>query len=47
MEAPLGNRKITIVPQGSNTIDGATSHVLTIPYESVNLISQGNNWHVI
>lgn len=47
MSPPLGNRKVTIVAQGTSTIDGATTHVLTVPYESVNLISQGNNWHVI
>lgn len=47
MGPPLGTRKVTIIPQGISTIDGDTTHVLTIPYESINLISQGGNWHVI
>ena len=47
MSPPLGNRKVTILAQGSNTIDDATLVVLTVPYESVTLISQGGNWHKI
>ena len=47
MGAPLGNRKVIVVAQGSATIDDEPSKVLTVPYESINLISQGGNWHVI
>jgi len=47
MGPPLGTRKVTIVAQGTSTIDGDSTRVLTVPYESVNLISQGNSWHVI
>jgi len=47
MGPPIGNKKITIIAQGASTIDGAPTYVLTVPYECVNLISQGNNWHVI
>lgn len=47
MGPPLGPRKVTIIAQGTSTIDDAPTHVLTVPYESVNLISQGNSWHVI
>ena len=47
MGPPLGNRKVTISAQGTNTIDDSSSVVLTVPYESITLISQGGNWHKI
>lgn len=47
MGPPLGNKKVTIIAQGSNTIDDEPSVVLTVPYESVTVLSQGGNWHKI
>lgn len=47
MGPPLGNKKVTIMAQGTNTIDDNSSVVLGVPYESLSVISQGGNWHKI
>ena len=47
MGAPLGNRKVTITTSAGSTIDGAATYVMTIPYESVQLLYRGGNWHII
>jgi hypothetical protein len=47
MGPPIGNRKVTVVAQGSNKIDGSSTVDLTVPYETLCLISQGGNWHKI
>lgn len=47
MGPPLGNRKVTIKPSDSSTIDGANSIIFTVPYESVRLICRGGNWWII
>ena len=47
MGAPMGNRKITLVAQGSATIDGASGYVIVIPYESVTVIANSGNWWII
>lgn len=47
MGPPLGNRKVTIVPQGTATIDGVIEYEMTIPYESVTVISNDGNWWII
>lgn len=44
---PFGTKKLTIVASGANKIDDDTSITLTTPYQSVSLISRGNNWHII
>jgi len=44
---PLGNRKVTITTSDGSTIDGATQYVMSIPYESVQLLYRGGNWHII
>lgn len=46
MSAPIGNRKVTIKPQGT-TIDGQSQIILTVPYEVLRVISQGGSWHKI
>jgi hypothetical protein len=46
MGPPLGNRKVKIASPGT-TIDGATSIVLTNPYESVSVLYRGGKWHII
>jgi len=51
MGPPLGNRKITIVPNTDDSttslIDGKLSYVIEVPYQSVNLICRGGNWWII
>ena len=48
MGAPLGNRKVTILPSSNtNTIDGDTEYVMNIPWESVRLFCRDGNWFII
>lgn len=47
MGPPLGNRKVTITTSDGSFIDGANSYVMTIPYESVQLICRGGDWHIV
>jgi hypothetical protein len=46
MGPPLGTRKVTVTASGFNNIDGNSSYVMTVPYESVSLISRGGDWHI-
>jgi hypothetical protein len=47
MGAPIGNRKVTIIPPGTTTIDGENFLTLQNPYESVTIIFHSNNWFTI
>jgi hypothetical protein len=47
MGPPLGNRKITIVVANSGLIDGGTSYVMEVPYESVSMLCRGGEWHIV
>jgi hypothetical protein len=51
MGPPLGNRKITILPvndANSNvSIDGDDEYVIEVPYGSVSLIYNNNNWWIV
>jgi len=38
---------ITIDGNGSETIDGGLTATLTTQYESITLVSDGSNWHII
>lgn len=38
---------ITIATQGSETIDGAASYVISSNYESVTIYTDGTNWFII
>jgi hypothetical protein len=38
---------VTIARDGSSTIDGATTKILYSQYESITVISDGTNWHII
>lgn len=38
---------VTVDPNGSETIDGAATYVLTLQYQTVTIISDGSNWHII
>ena len=43
---PIGPRKVTIVGQGSTTIDGNANYILQQPYETVSIIGT-DNWYII
>jgi hypothetical protein len=47
MGPPVGNRKVTILTEDSSLIDGATSYVMENPYEFVQLLYRGGDWHVV
>lgn len=47
MDAPMGNRKVTVNTRDGSKIDDASSITLTVPYSSVCLIYRGKNWHII
>jgi hypothetical protein len=47
MGPPLGNRKVTIKPEGSALIDGDEEYILTSPYEAVTVLFRGGNWHIV
>jgi hypothetical protein len=38
---------VTIATTASQTIDGATTKVLTAQYDKVTVVSDGSNWHII
>lgn len=42
-----GTYKTTILTAGADTIDGAASYELDIQYESVTLVCDGTNWHIV
>lgn len=46
MDAPIGNRKVTIMPPGTLTIDGENFLVLQQPWESATII-YNNNWYTV
>ena len=47
MGAPIGNKKVTIVPSGSATIDSQAAVILQNPYEYVTVLYHKGNWHII
>lgn len=47
MGPPLGNRKVTVTTNDGSTIDGSDLYIITVPYESVQLICRGGNWYKI
>jgi hypothetical protein len=42
-----GSNNITINPNGTETIDGAASNILSTQYESIMIQSNGTNWFII
>jgi hypothetical protein len=38
---------ITVDPSSTQTIDGGSTAVLTVQYESISLVSDGSNWSII
>lgn len=47
MGPPLGNRKVTVTTSDGSLIDGDTSYVIEVPYQSVHVICRGGNWWII
>lgn len=47
MGSPIGNRKVTLVPPGSCTIDGKTVITLQNPYETITVLYNKENWFTI
>lgn len=47
MGAPIGNRKVTVVPPGTSTIDGNAVLVLQNPWETVTVLYHKGNWFTI
>lgn len=42
-----GSGKITIRPQTGELIDGKTNYVISVPYQSVNLVFRAGRWWII
>lgn len=47
MGAPIGNKKVTVVPSGSATIDGANFITMQNPYQSITVVYNMGNWYSI
>lgn len=47
MKPPMSKRKVIIISEDNCKFDGYTNHVLHISHESVWLIKNGKEWHVI
>lgn len=47
MGPPLGNRKVTVTTTDGSLIDGDDKYVIEVPYQSVNIICRGGDWHII
>jgi len=47
MGPPLGNRKVTVAVPAGSSIDGSSTYVIEVPYQSVNLLSRGGLWHIV
>jgi hypothetical protein len=47
MGPPLGNRKITVTTTDGGLIDGQAEYVIEVPYQSINIICRGGDWHII
>lgn len=43
--APVGTRKVTVVPQGTNTLNGSTSLTMNTPYQVVRLLAHQQQWY--
>lgn len=47
MGPPIGNRKVTVTTADGALIDGDVEYVMQSPYESITVILQGDDWHII
>lgn len=42
-----GSGKITVKPQTGEKVDGKNTYVISIPYQSINVVSRNSNWWII
>lgn len=42
-----GSGKITIKPQNGELIDGAATYIISVPYQSVNIVFRAGQWRII
>lgn len=47
MGPPLGNRKVTVTTSDGSFIDGSSDYIITVPYQSVNIICRNGDWWII
>jgi hypothetical protein len=47
MGPPIGNKKVTVLSEDACYIDGNTSVDLKLPYESMQLVKNDNQWNII
>lgn len=47
MAPPVGNRKITITTSDGSTIDGSSSYVIEVSYQSVRVFCRGGEWWIV
>lgn len=43
----VGTNTVTVDGDGGDTIDGSADYTMRFQYESITLISDGTNWHLI
>lgn len=41
------SNSITISPSGSEKIDGESNYVISVPYESIMVVSNGSDWYIV
>lgn len=42
-----GSGKITIQPTGGELVDGKVNYIISVPNQSVSLVSRANKWWII
>ncbi len=42
-----GSNNVTVGTTSSQTIDGSTTYTISTQYQSIDVISDGSNWHII
>lgn len=47
MGPPIGNRKVTVNTADGALIDGESEYIMQSPYESITVILQGGEWHLV
>ena len=47
MGPPLGNRKVTVTTSDGSLIDDEPEYVIEVPYQSVQVLCRGGEWHII
>ena len=47
MGPPLGNRKVTVTTSDGSLIDDDDEYIIEVPYDSINVICRGGDWHII